>query len=120
VDGENYPVDPIKGYLSKVVTMLQMTMFGILMGGVTVTDMLGITGNAAVKYIQENHMMVGAGTFLMCTQAKSWCSATGAFEIYIDSELVFSKLEAGYLPEFTEMSTMFAKYGIGFRPEIQN
>jgi len=37
---------------------------------------------------------------------------SGAFEIYINGELEFSKLNSGRLPQFEEIQSILAKYKI--------
>lgn len=50
----------------------------------------------ATQWIQQNRgMVIGAG--FMLNMIGNSLLQTGAFEVYVDGELVFSKLKTGYL-----------------------
>jgi hypothetical protein len=75
-----------------------MVMFAIIFMGNSLTDSMGISHWESVKYINENKWSVGFGTFFICNNLASSCMSTNAFEIFIDGELKYSKLETGAMP----------------------
>ena len=98
VQGSNFPVEPMKQFAAQGVGMLQMAIFAIIFIGTTLTDSLGISDWNAIKYIHENKWSVGMGTFFVCNNISASLVQTGAFEVFIDGQLKYSKLETGHMP----------------------
>lgn len=69
-----------------------MGLMAIIFVGNGLTDALGITDWSIVLKLQENKIMACLGTFMLCNNLISMCISSGAFEIYVDGELEFSKL----------------------------
>ena len=115
VIGGNYPVEPWKQFAAQGIGFLQMTIFAIIFMGNGITDAIGISDWNSIKYIAENKMSVGFGTFFLCNNIAASCMQTGAFEVFIDGELKFSKLETGGMPNVRQLNAIFADYGVRFQ-----
>ena len=66
----------------------------------------------AIKSIQESKWMYSIGAFFIGSQISAGLLQTGAFEIYIDDELVFSKLETGRQVTEGDIRAIFEPYGL--------
>lgn len=58
--------------------------------------------------IQENKWMWCMGTFFIGNQISTSLISTGAFEIYINDKLAFSKLETGRMPDSNTLQRVFS------------
>lgn len=78
-------------------------VFGVfifmLMLGDTVFAMLGAPLPDFVKQMTESKLLYAVGSFFIFAQVSSSLRSTGAFEITINDELVFSKLESGKMAD---------------------
>lgn len=61
--------------------------------------------------IQENQLQAFLGLFLFSSVAQNM-QATGAFEIILDGEVLFSKLEQGRMPSLQEIEEALANAGV--------
>ena len=91
-----------------------MVIFAIIFVGNALTDALGISDWAIIQQIQENKMMTGFMTFFICNNLISSCLSSGAFEIYVDGQLAFSKLETGRMPTARDINHILGQYGVKF------
>lgn len=64
------------------------------------------------KYIQENKFQFGLGVFFISSIIQSNLMQTGAFEIYVNGNLEFSKLETNRMPDFEALQAILSKYGV--------
>jgi len=66
----------------------------------------------AYGYIKENKMQFGACTFFMGTIIQAQLMQSGAFEVYVNGDLEFSKLNSGQMPTFQMADVILRKHGI--------
>jgi hypothetical protein len=59
-------------------------------------------------------MMACFGTFIICNNVIGQCLSSGAFEVYVDGKLAFSKLETGSMPNGPEMNRILGHLGVNF------
>lgn len=52
-----------------------------------------------LQKLLENKVMVGIGSFILGNMIRGQLLSTGAFEIFFDDELVFSKLQTNQVPD---------------------
>lgn len=92
---ENYPPTPTNAFLAKIVTMIQMGV----MGAALLMDQLGNALNMTIPpEVKEKKMMILMGAWFIGNTVNNALTSTGAFEIYFDDSLVFSKLGTGRMP----------------------
>lgn len=82
----------MKQLAAKVLGGVQMALMAVILMGNGLTDIVGISDWTIITKLQENKIMSVFGTFILCNNLIGSCVSTGAFEIYIDGELKFSKL----------------------------
>jgi len=64
------------------------------------------------KYIQENKWQFGMGVFFISSIIQTNLMQSGAFEIYVNGNLEFSKLETKQMPDFDALQMILRKYGV--------
>eukprot|EP00050_Salpingoeca_kvevrii_P007092 m.293733 g.293733 ORF g.293733 m.293733 type:complete len:92 (+) comp12855_c0_seq1:276-551(+) len=79
----------------------------LIMFGDTIFAQLGRPVPEAIANFQDNKFATAAVIFFFSNTICQNILSTGAFEIYVDGELVLSKLQLGYLPDMrTIISTI--------------
>jgi selT/selW/selH-like putative selenoprotein len=92
IEHGNYPPGPFKEFVGNILSLGFYAALALAVG----------LGNAflpaqVTQYIQGNRGMVIAAGFF-CNMIAGSLLQTGAFEVYVDGRLVFSKLQSGGLP----------------------
>lgn len=77
-----------------------------------VFNFFGMPVPAPVKKLTENKLIFGMGAFFLGGQIQSALLSTNAFEISINNQLVYSKLETGTMPTMPELTQLFAANGL--------
>ncbi|RXH84869.1 hypothetical protein DVH24_041637 [Malus domestica] len=109
VDLSNYPPPLPKRVVSKLVPVAQVGVFGIVMAGEHIFPMLGFATPPAWYYsLRANRFGTIASTLLLGNALQSFLQGTGAFEVYLNDELVFSKLKEGRFPGELELRDAIA------------
>jgi len=96
ITGENYEVTGSKKIISAVIGWLRLSCLAFLFLGDTIVSTLGDNGpdilKDANKYVKENQVYFGAMAFFGLAMIQNSMMQSGAFEIYINDNLEFSKL----------------------------
>lgn len=87
-------------------------MFALVLMGEQIFASIGIPTPDFVKKMQESKWMYGVGVFFIGNNLRASILQTGAFEIKIDGELVYSKLATGAMPTMHDIKSIFASYDI--------
>jgi selT/selW/selH-like putative selenoprotein len=100
IEGENYPPPPAAELASNILSALQfMALLYMFFGGERVMRMLGYRVLPAwYETVRNSSVQIGIALFLILPQVLSKWLITGAFEIYLDGNKVWSKLETGEFP----------------------
>ncbi|KAE8691793.1 SelT-like protein [Hibiscus syriacus] len=107
---ENYPPPLPKRLLSKVVTVFQFGVIGIIMAGEQIFPMIGIMTPPPWYYsLRANRFGSIATAWLLGNVVQSFLQSSGAFEVYCNGELVFSKLKEGRFPGEIELKDLVGK-----------
>jgi len=104
VTGELYPPPPLASFLAQVFGILQIVGMAVIVLGDTFFNLLGFAEPPAFykEYVAENKVQVFLGLFLANAYISSF-TATGAFEVYFNDTLVYSKLETGRMPNLQQI-----------------
>lgn len=102
VYGETYPPSAMNVLIAQLAGYVWMVGVVFLMGGSAIFQALGMRTPEFVEELNKNKMPAFIFLFVMNSMANS-LTATGAFEIYINEELIFSKLQAGRFPNGEEL-----------------
>jgi len=101
ISGDNYPPPDWAVWIAQFTGILQLAGMAFMMFGDGIWDSLG--GQPGWwNEVKDNKMPVFVGLFLMNSMANSQLS-TGAFEIFYNGDLVFSKLAMGRMPSGREV-----------------
>jgi selT/selW/selH-like putative selenoprotein len=96
LEDDNYPPPPLN---QLAATILQVAVYGGAFVALVAGNLLPQT---ARQWLQENRMMVIAAAFLGHSIA-GMLIQTGAFEVYVDGQLIFSKLETNRTPQLSHL-----------------
>ncbi|KAF5200215.1 Selt-like protein [Thalictrum thalictroides] len=100
----NYPPPLPKRLLSKVVPVFQIGVIGIVMGGEQIFPRLGYMTPPPWYYsMRQNRFGTIATAWLLGNVMQSYLQSSGAFEVYFNDELVFSKLKEKRFPGELEL-----------------
>ncbi|XP_019460516.1 PREDICTED: selT-like protein [Lupinus angustifolius] len=106
----NYPPPLPKRLLSKVVPVLQFGVIGVVIGGEQIFPMLGFVAPPPwYNSLRANKFGTVASTWLLGNALQSFLHSSGAFEVYFNGELVFSKLKEGRFPGEIELKDLISR-----------
>ena len=88
-----------------------LTGIMVLILGSAIFKTLGIEEPGFMKKIKENPMSFFGLLYVINAFGSSFLS-TGAFEVFIDGDLVFSKLAQGHVPNLDHIKEFLAMKGI--------
>lgn len=91
-----------------------MAVIGFLIFGETVLGMIGIPMPSVFKPLMENCYLYAFMVFFFGSQMQAQYLMTGAFEVYINGDLAFSKLSTGRMPDANSLNEAFNAHGIRF------
>lgn len=92
--GSTYPTSAGAQALATILTIIQWAGIVLVLTGDTAFQTLGIQTPELLRSLLDNKLML-VGVFFIAGQLASKVSASGAFEISLDGELIHSKLETG-------------------------
>jgi len=117
--GENYPAPPIVELLQRLLSYVQIfAMAWIVLGGEKLMGMLGYGGNnprplpAFYWTVQNYGMQIMMGLFFVLPQILNSYFISGAFEVYLDDQEIYSKLKTGSLPEANNLVKSLVDAGL--------
>jgi selT/selW/selH-like putative selenoprotein len=89
--------------LSTAATVLQLGGFAVLFAGDSIFNAIGITPPALYYQMKEKKTMAFFFLFMGFNWVKGMITSTGAFEVYANEKLVFSKLKMNRMPDMQEI-----------------
>ncbi|KAJ8448317.1 hypothetical protein Cgig2_021945 [Carnegiea gigantea] len=111
----NYPPSPPKRLLSKLIPVLQVGVVGVIMAGDQIFPRLGLVPPPWYYSLRANRFGTISATWLLGNFLQNYLQSSGAFEVSVDGELVFSKLEQQRFPGEIELRDLFNKKLAGSR-----
>ncbi|XP_047330912.1 selT-like protein [Impatiens glandulifera] len=106
----NYPPPLPKRLLSKVVPVFQFGVIGIVMAGEQIFPRLGFVAPPRWFYtLRANRFGTISTAWLLGNVLQSTLQSSGAFEVYSNGELVFSKLKEHRFPSEIELKDLVGK-----------
>ena len=114
VTGANYPPPPIVELLLKILSYIQfLAMAFIIFGDRVWTSFLQFRQVPSWYYtVKKYGFQCGVVLFFVLPNMMNRYVVTGAFEIMVDDELLYSKLELGRMPNAGELVRIFEKLGL--------
>ncbi|TYZ58694.1 hypothetical protein PybrP1_001953 [[Pythium] brassicae (nom. inval.)] len=110
VSGANYGVDPMRTLLARTLGYLQLVAMVLMVAGEYIFRALGLD-TALLQKALDNRIGCFALILLVGSVSQGLVS-TGAFEVILNGELVFSKLAAGRWMTLEELSEIFDARGL--------
>lgn len=98
--GSEYPLPPATALLCSVLSILR---YGVFVLPLLLSRIPFVRTHPWYPKFQQNQMMILIGIYFAVGMFISSVSSTGAFEIYFNDRLIFSKLAAGRMPELGEV-----------------
>jgi selT/selW/selH-like putative selenoprotein len=95
VVGTNYPVSPPKALAIKLVFGAQVAVIGLTLAG----EKLFPVPPPWLKTLQESKLQSCLMAWFAGNLVSQNLQATGAFEVYYDGAVIFSKLQSGNAPD---------------------
>lgn len=113
VYGANYPPPAFAVALTQVVQIIQLAAVILLFLGERICrDYLGYTTTPAfIQVMKNNQIQTFIGLFLLSSISQGFL-ATGAFEVEINGQEIFSKLKTGALPNLKVISRAIMSKGV--------
>ncbi|KAE9611055.1 hypothetical protein Lal_00016400 [Lupinus albus] len=105
----NYPPPLPKRILSKVVPMVQFGIVAIIAAGEQIFPRLGMTPPALYYSLRANKFRSIASTWLLGNFLQSFLQSSGAFEVYCNGDLIFSKLKENRFPGEIELKEIVSR-----------
>ncbi|KAI7730584.1 hypothetical protein M8C21_021468 [Ambrosia artemisiifolia] len=106
----NYPPPLPKRLLAKLVPVVQFGMIGVVMGGEHIFPRLGFATPPAWYYsLRANRFGTISSTWLMGNFLQGFLQSSGAFEVSINGEQVYSKLQEKRFPGEIELRDAIGK-----------
>lgn len=106
VNGGEYPVEPFKAFLSKIVTMIQYALYALLFAGDMIFQKLGIVPPPIYYKMSQNKAVAFFVIMFVVGNISSQLVSTGAFEISLNNNLIFSKIQTGRMPSIHEIDAI--------------
>lgn len=114
VTGENYPIPPAAAIAMNIINLLQVLCMACLLMGDSVWQYIPFVQSPPEWYYaaKENSMVVLIGMFLVVPTMVQKYVTTGAFELYLDGRVVFSKIDLGRFPNGNDIITIMTDAGL--------
>ncbi|CAK6980822.1 selenoprotein T2 [Scomber scombrus] len=103
IEGENYPPAPFNRCLGSLMSYLKVVSILLIVSGQNVFAALGVDTPRAWTWSQDNKIFSCLMAFFFCNMLETHFLSTGAFEVTLNDVPVWSKLQAGYVPNLQEI-----------------
>lgn len=100
--GDNYPLSPVRQVLSKAVSFGQTGLMIVGLGGRFIPF---INNHPLYRQFQDKSMFILLGGYFGLNMLQNAVSSTGAFEVYVNDRLVFSKVATGHMPTVDDITS---------------
>mmetsp|Transcript_31023 Transcript_31023/g.71500 ORF Transcript_31023/g.71500 Transcript_31023/m.71500 type:complete len:134 (-) Transcript_31023:275-676(-) len=97
ISGEPFPPSGFASFAAQMCTLIAMGSVFCLVFGNFIKELLPEKLKNALNFLLDNPRYL-IGGFLISNIIGGQMIATGAFEVYVNSDLVYSKLQTGQLP----------------------
>jgi selT/selW/selH-like putative selenoprotein len=117
IEGANYPAPPILLLFGNLLSVLQVVaLVWMVFGGEIIFQMLGYNRQHLPPWyfsLQQNGFQFCCVLFFVLPQLVTTMSTSGAFEIYVNDKLVWSKLQTKTFPSTEDIIRIFQAQGLG-------
>mmetsp|Transcript_14853 Transcript_14853/g.10752 ORF Transcript_14853/g.10752 Transcript_14853/m.10752 type:complete len:115 (-) Transcript_14853:179-523(-) len=99
VVGDEYPPPPNKKLAASIAQVVQFALIVFVFMGESLFAWMGTATPDWFKRLSDSKMMAVLAIWFIGGQVISGLISTGAFEIYVNDELAFSRLRSGTMPD---------------------
>ena len=110
IDEKEYPLPQFKSFFSKFTFVSQMGINLFIFSGSKIKDKLTMIPSNVFDFVEKNKWIIMIGNFLGHQCLNKFLSTTGAFEVYYNNRLIFSKLSTNRLPSEADLHRILRKY----------
>lgn len=103
---EEYPVPALWQLIGTIVGSIRMGLIILLIAGDWVFEKMQVPKPEWYNKMVENKFISGIAIYFVGNYLSAACSNTGAFEISLNGEMLFSKLARGRMPHVQEIVSM--------------
>ena len=96
---DDYPINPTKKLMGTLVGYSHWAIMLLLMFGDKILPAMGVTPPPIYYKLKEKQWMVIIGSYFLTNQLSSYLLNSGAFEVYLNGEQIYSKLSSKQLPD---------------------
>lgn len=94
ISGANYPPPLFAQYFAQFTSFIWIVGIALLLAGSQIFSALGIPEPEFYHWANNNKVAVFVGLFILNNIGNSMIT-TGAFEVYLNDELIYSRLQSG-------------------------
>jgi selT/selW/selH-like putative selenoprotein len=107
IEVTNYPVESARALLAQALSLAKFAFLGIVIANIQVHTMLGVEQPPQfLVWAWENKGYACMMAFFIGNAIENGLTSTGAFEIYLSGDKMWSKLESGRIPSQGEFMKM--------------
>lgn len=106
IEGSNYSPEKWKEYIAHTINILKIAAIAVIISGRNPFLSIGMGEPVVLQWAQSNKISACMMLFLLTNMVESTLMSTGAFEIYLGREQIWSKLESGRVPSPQELIQM--------------
>jgi len=114
IEGDNYPPPEWIGYVAPVMSAVQLFAMALVLIGDSVWSYIPGFRRPPEFYfkMKENPALTFIVVFLVMPAYVQSFANSGAFEVYVDQKLIFSKIEMGRMPNVGEIIRSLESAGL--------
>ncbi|VDO90578.1 unnamed protein product [Heligmosomoides polygyrus] len=103
IEGVNYPPPKWKEYLAHTINILKIAAIAAIVSGSNPFMIFGLGEPSLMQWAHSNKISACMMLFLLTNMVETTLMSTGAFEVYLGKEQIWSKLESGRVPSPQEL-----------------
>ena len=111
VRGQTHPPTAMGELIGAVTQIVWFGGIALLLGGSQIFSMLNIKEPEWYEWMKANTGTCFIGLFIM-NNFGSTMMTTGAFEVYLNDELIYSKLQTGRMPTGGDITAALERFGL--------
>lgn len=112
ISAETYPPPPAAEAFQTLAGWFQLFILAALFMGGQLFAMVGVREDHPVaKFVSENKMILFFASFMINNVAANM-TKTGAFELVLDGEVIFSRIQSGRFPGGQELVRILTERGL--------
>ena len=106
---KEYPLPPNKKFLSKFTFFSQIGVYLLIWSGQSLKNKLTMIPPSVFDSIEKNKYFIMIGNIFLHQWLSRNLSTTGAFEVYLNDKIIFSKLSSNKLPSERDIRKQIKK-----------